>query len=127
MTLAVCCSACGNTRKPVYPVQGKVVYNGKAVPQALVVFHPVGGTTKDAARPSAHTDNEGQFTLTTYVSNDGAPLGEYVVTVHWTPLVKTREGDLTPGPDKLPAVYGKPDTTKLRIWVNEGPTRSPST
>src|SRR5262249_18859054 len=61
---------------------------------------------------------DGSFTLTTYVANDGAPVGDYAVAVTlrtppWDELGK-------PGPNQLPARYGQPQTSGLRAKVIEG-------
>src|SRR5260370_23778507 len=77
---------------PVHPVSGQVVYKGAPVPSALVVFHPANEPAPaaskpgDAApsgppRPLGKTDSEGKFRLHTYVGDDGAPAGDYAVTV----------------------------------------------
>jgi hypothetical protein len=64
----------------VFPVTGRVLLNGKAVPHAFVVFHPV---VLDSAnvRPHAQADGNGSFLLSTYDDRDGAPAGEYRITV----------------------------------------------
>src|SRR5260370_12538194 len=76
-------AGCNTGRKPVYPVEGRVLVNGKAAPRAIVTFNPVGDTSATAVRPVGHADETGKFTLTTYTEADGAPAGDYDVTLTW--------------------------------------------
>lgn len=80
---------CGETerfknRKAVYPVAGQFLVGGAPANGALIAFHPAGESGTGRALPSrATTDAEGRFELTTYATSDGAPEGEFVVTVYW--------------------------------------------
>ena len=97
--LAVLLSSCArNTRKPVYPVHGQVLVNGKPAAGATVFFFPV-ESDPDAIAPYGVLDADGSFSLTTYLTFDGAPAGEYVVTIRW-PGAPQRPGDEA-GPDRL--------------------------
>jgi hypothetical protein len=120
--LAVLTSSCGKGgRKEVYPVRGQVFDgNGKPAVNALVIFHPADGDDKDTNKPRATVDEKGAFTLTTYENGDGAPEGEYVVTVEWRPRKKSpfdREGD-----DVFGGRYSNPKTSTLRARVQKEPT-----
>ena len=76
---------------PVHPVSGQVTYRGRPVPDALVAFHrvdhdapspkPGEGAGTSSPTPTGRTNAEGQFRLHTYVGDDGAPIGDYKVTV----------------------------------------------
>ena len=46
-------------------------------------------------------------------------------TLEWRKLVTTKEGDAEPGPNVIPDRYGKPETTPLKVTVNEGQTDLP--
>src|SRR5438270_3154183 len=85
--VALLCCSCGksNGRKPVFPVQGKVLFEGKPLPHAFLVFHPVDQTGTQATRAVATAEDDGTFAPTTYEAADGAPAGEYAVTVDWRP------------------------------------------
>src|SRR4051794_24262711 len=72
---------CAGKRKPVTPVQGQLTVDGTPAAQAVVVFHPVEGG--DDVRPTGTVDDQGNFKLTTYAPDDGAPEGEYLVSVTW--------------------------------------------
>lgn len=106
---------------PVYPVQGKVAYDGRPTPGAFVVFHPKGNSDKNAPRPSGYVDKDGVFHLTTFKSQDGAPPGEYVVTVELRQIVKKGD-DVELGPNELPTQYSAPNTSTLVAKVAEAPS-----
>lgn len=109
---------CGSGRKPVFPITGKVLVNGKPAAHAMVVFHPVGENGPDVVKPRGKVETDGSFTLTTYDGNDGAPAGDYQVTVEqWLSSGKADEGPS----NRLPARYAKPDTSGLTAKVNPTP------
>jgi hypothetical protein len=118
--LAVGLSSCGltDTRKPTFAVTGKVVDHGKPVPHATVVFHPADDAGPDAVKPRGTTTADGTFTLTTYDGNDGAPAGEYRVTVEQWLAGRPDEGPSS----RLPAKYAKPESSGLTATVGAGPT-----
>jgi hypothetical protein len=109
-------TGCSDGRRTVYPVDGSVTWKGKIPAGAQVVFHPVGRTDKDAIRPTGQVDEEGHFTLTTFSAGDGAPSGQYDVTVVWW----VSPGKSQPAVNKLPAAYARPDTSGQRITVSAG-------
>jgi len=115
----VCCSSCDkhDSRVPVYPVRGQVLVGDKPATKAFVVFHPAGAQDPQAMRPYGHAGADGSFKLTTYEADDGAPAGDYLVTVVW----------LAPGggedpPDLLKGRYRNADDSLLKVTVREGPT-----
>ncbi len=109
-------SCSGGGRQPVYAAHGQVFdSNQKPAVGAVVMFHPVKPVANDLAKPVGHVDQQGVFTLTTYKKGDGAPEGEYVVTVEWRPPKKT---PLDPDPpDLLRGEYGNPKTSTLRARI----------
>jgi hypothetical protein len=116
LALAGCSKA--SDRMPVYPVHGKVLVKGEPATEAFVAFHP----DPDNPAPAwivGQVDAEGNFALSTYVSGDGAPEGEYTVTITW----KQRGGPLNEfvGPDRLEGLYADPKTSKLRFRVEKKP------
>ena len=86
LTLACTASSCAKHNKDelaVFPVSGKVLFAGKPTPGAIAILHPVGDPDQKRPNPRAVVDREGNFKLSTYRTNDGAPAGDYVVTVDW--------------------------------------------
>jgi hypothetical protein len=120
--LSACASSgCGDGRAPTFPVSGQVLVNGKPAEGAFVVFHPKDGGEKEknVPRPYATTNAEGKFQLTTYEEEDGAPAGNYRVSVVWRPVPKSRlEAE---GPDKLKGKYSNPATSGLDAEISKAP------
>lgn len=127
LLLLPACSDSG--MKPTFPVAGQVLYQGQPAKGAVVSFHPLGDNAQAKPRilPNADCDADGRFALSTYNQHDGAPTGEYAVTVFWPgPKGKRQaedEGDEEErGEEKnqLPALYGNKDSTPLRFTVKPG-------
>lgn len=106
-------------RKPVAPVAGKVLLDGAPVPLAHIAFHSL---EPDPKRRSWVADGlveaDGSFALSTYQAFDGAPAGDYAVTVTWRVPAFDEAGK--PGPNKLPEKYAKAVTSELRAKVKSG-------
>ena len=69
---------CGDGGLPKrVPVEGSVLYKGKALEGATVVFQADGAPRV----ASGITDAAGKFKLTTYEPNDGAVVGTHKITV----------------------------------------------
>jgi hypothetical protein len=110
-------SGCGG-QKAVYHVHG-VVLDGKNKPAkgAVVVFHPAAADAAQDCKPVGTVDDNGEFVLTTYQSGDGAPAGDYVVTLvrpapRRTPL--DREGG-----DLLQGRFADPAASKITVTVEK--------
>lgn len=113
-------AGCGQHGPALYPVTGKVVgADGKPLEHATVVFHPVAGDAgPNAVKPRGKVGADGAFTLTTHTAGDGAPAGEYRVTVE---LWLGGKGDEPPA-NRLPQKFAKPDQSGLKATVGAGPT-----
>ncbi len=126
LILAVTVSGCGKSsepaRLPLHPVSGRVIYQGKPAAGAWVVFHPKNDPSLPS--PKAQADNQGNFSLSTYGPADGAPVGEYAVTVEWFKF-NTSVVDPVAGPNLLPAKYSTPQTTNVVAKVAEGANTVP--
>src|SRR5687768_17292422 len=75
--LAIGFAGCGSGSERPVPVGGKVTLGEKPVDGAVVTFHSKGG----GRSASGKTDADGNFKLTTINTGDGAPPGEYTVTI----------------------------------------------
>jgi hypothetical protein len=117
-------TGCSSDRVPLHSVRGQILYNNRPVARAMVIFHPLGEYPEKLPRPIAYTDAEGRFRMTTDRPGDGVPAGEYAVTVELRE--KTRTGvEKVRGRNLLPDRYSKPESTKLRCRVQEGPNELP--
>jgi hypothetical protein len=107
-------TACGGSKtKPTYAVKGKVLVNGQPAANAMVVLMPQ-QADDDTPRPRGLTDAQGQFQLSTYKQNDGAPVGKYDVTVEW---FNAAQDPRELGPDALKGKYAKAETSGLKAEV----------
>jgi hypothetical protein len=103
---------CNNRTIKTSPVSGVVRMNNKTLENVTVTFHNQNGT-----RSYGVTDSSGQFRLTTFKKNDGAPIGKGYFTITSNESV---EPGLDPPPDSLIVKlrkYSSPDTSGLEFEV----------
>lgn len=132
---------CGGNSSPVpvYPVEGTLKYQGKPVAGADITFFNAEANRSAFGR----TNDQGEFELTTFSSNDGAVAGKNVVTIQKfetpppaaTDVASTEsEAYVPPGFNKstdppkpksnFPEKYGSQETSGLIAVVNaEGPNK----
>ena len=116
----------GADRPAVVPVKGLVLYDGKPVEGAMVVFQP----EKHEHGAAGLTDANGAFRLRTFSPDAGAVPGEFKVSIRKT---QTRasgggaEADDAEHPEGqavetwlLPKNYSNPATSGLTATVTEG-------
>jgi hypothetical protein len=105
-------------RRPTHPVSGTITYKGQPVPQAYVVFQWADAKEPRRPRADAFTRADGTFTMSTYAADDGAPAGEYTVTVVQRRPLYDEAGK--PGPNQLPEKYARAETSGLKVTVKSG-------
>lgn len=105
-----------------HPTRGRLTVNGQPAGGAVVELHSTGETKPDVrnSRPWAVVQEDGTYTLSTYESGDGAPLGEYALVVRWPPDVN--QPSLV---DRLGNAYSRPEKSKWRVTINEGENELP--
>lgn len=111
-------------RAPTYPVRGAVKFNGQPTPGAFIVLHPKAPVDPPAPNPTGYVDAQGQFVLHTYGADDGAPEGEYDVTIRWQKPVE-KDGELAPGPNVLPVQYANPQKSNITVQIAAGENQLP--
>ncbi len=86
--LCLCsCSEHLPDRAPTYPVTGQIYVDGQPAAGLQVECHSVSGMDSAAPTVSATTtDPDGKFAISTYLSGDGVPEGEYRLTFVWRKL-----------------------------------------
>ena len=118
--VAAALASCGDGRVAVYPAHGKVLdEKGKPAAGAVVTFHPVAPPGGGVEAVSGTVGADGTYRLTTYETGDGAPAGEYVVTVCWYKPKKTPFDP--PPPDLLCGKYADRQASKFRFKVEPKP------
>jgi hypothetical protein len=96
------------------PVKGKVTYKGAPLAKGRITFMP----SKPGNTSSGEIVN-GEYTLSTYKPSDGAPAGQYKVSISsWT-----QEPDMqSAGVPAIPKKYFNADQSKLTADVTEKST-----
>jgi hypothetical protein len=115
--LALVLVGCGDARKPVFPVRGKMLFRGNPAVGALVVFNPVGESDPKAVKPQGLVESDGSFEVSTYGEKDGATPGEYIVTFVWMIEDAKTKSDWSP----LPPSWMQPEQSNLRVTIKDGP------
>lgn len=113
--------------KAVFPVQGQVLYENKPMAKAVIVFH--NADSADRTTPGhATADEQGRYKVHTYRVDDGAPAGDYIVTIYWPGTAPKSAGKSTVSPDaddstsgsvidRLQGRYSLVDKSPLRATV----------
>jgi hypothetical protein len=110
-------AGCGDGKVARYPVTGVVTVDGKAAPDATVMFYPVNVPAEAMKeRPFSQTDSSGKYELRTLMPGDGAPAGEYKVTIRW---LAASPGGGQPI-DRLGNRYWDPEKTSLTAKIEKG-------
>jgi hypothetical protein len=111
---------CGGGRLRVYPVSGKVLVKGQPAEGAKVIFY----TQKSELQrpgvpiPQGTVGTDGIFKLTTYNPDDGAPEGDYAVTITWMQVKKASDDpEQQVEADRLGGRYSTPDKSGLTAKV----------
>ncbi|MBI1916277.1 MAG: metallophosphoesterase [Planctomycetes bacterium] len=106
-------------RKKTHLAGGKVVLEGKPVPNATVVLWAYNAKTKRYGRVAdGLSESDGSYRLSTYKAFDGAPEGEYTMTAVRHEPQFDETGRRTP--NKLPERYAQPETSPLKATVRSG-------
>ncbi len=114
------CSQKDSSRIEVIPVKGEVHVDGKPVAGVQVQFVDVKGMDpKFPTSPSALTDQDGRFAITSYDVGDGAPAGDYTATFTWKEVAIFNQG--AERPDKLRDKYSNPQTSTFKVKVEGSP------
>jgi hypothetical protein len=112
-------AAVGCRQSDMAPVSGRVTFEGRPVPKAIVRFLP-------ESRPmaAAGTDDDGRYRLTTRRPMDGAYIGRHkVVVAPWMPGTGDTSG-VTAEPERpdIPKIVRDTDSTPLAVEVTaKGP------
>ena len=116
---AVGCGGGGISAPGTAPVSGSVLFKNRPVPGVKVTFHPQFNMGSIKFTPNGETGTDGRFTLSTAAANDGAPPGDYVVTLELLRGGADRLGrDIEV--DVWKGKYSDPATSQFRVTVKKG-------
>jgi hypothetical protein len=127
------CGKHEDSRVAVYPVVGKLLVAGKPAPRAEITLHLLTADGKfdtsmpmeKTIRPFAIVENDGVFRPTTYTQGDGAPAGEYAITVRW-PSYTIDAGEEIAGPDQLKGQYGDRNKPVQKVSIKPAENQLPT-
>jgi hypothetical protein len=103
----------------VHPTTGAIQFRGQPISGAFISLHPKGGSVTGAPSPRATVGPDGKFSLSTYDGKDGAPEGDYVLTVQWYKPIR-QGNELVGGPNVLPKKYASARTSDLIVKIAAG-------
>src|SRR5262249_16772574 len=103
-------------KRATYPVTGTVWFEGQRVQNAVLALHVYNEKTKKYSRSSdGMSECDGTYALSTYRAFEGAPEGEFKLTVTWREPLFDAAGK--PTENKLPARYATPEASPLTLTV----------
>lgn len=132
--LSLIAAGCGDaepSRIPVFPVAGTLLADGRPAAKYIVRFHPLAAklgprNNQEVATIATETDDAGRFHLSTYLADDGAPAGDYIVTILPGGLPEVEDGDgLSPRPPESADLtkYSDVDTSPFKATIKTGDNR----
>jgi len=120
--VGMCALGCSGSGK-LNPVTGKVMYKSQPLAGALVTFHPKGSKDFKTERPTGLTKEDGTFSISTG-KNEGAPEGEYVVTIICSQTPGNAGKKISTGGmetvDVLKGAYSGVENSRLLVTVKSG-------
>lgn len=132
ISIVTLCGCGSEDRLATAPARGKITLDGRPLAGAEIWLVPTDANpqvknAKITIRPYAKSDADGAFVLTSYLPDDGAPLGEYsaMVVPARSQFDQDLENDL-PATMKggkrapFPSKYTNPRTSGLVVTVKEG-------
>jgi len=114
--LALTAVSCGN-KNNLYPVSGKVMYQGAPAAGAAVFFYRQGVDPMNEHMTMGLVQEDGSFELVRGSLGKGAPPGEYDVAIEWKQVFGQSKGRPQHGPDKLQGRYADPKHPLLHATV----------
>jgi hypothetical protein len=131
--LGLCAVAAGcgkdDGRVDVFPVSGKVLAAGQPAEGAKVVFYPEDPQLQQPGMPVpyAFAGPDGSFRLRSYDPDDGAPAGEYNISVYWPgpPRAGATEEEMKEAKDRLGNRYLDPKKSGLHASIKAGDNELP--
>ena len=119
LSILIMTSGCGpvGDRIPVSKTSGKLVWSENQTMGLMIVLHPTDPTApRLPVQPTGVIQSDGTFEITCYETSDGAPAGEYIVTIREAPRAEDAKRPKLPPPK-----YLKNATSPLRIRIEKQP------
>lgn len=122
------CGSSTTKELATFPVTGLIKVNGKSPERAEIRLKPrvpLEDPKRRSVEPYAIVESDGSFQVSTYQDGDGAPPGEYAVTVIW-PEITVEGGEEVYGRDRLGHAFADPRKPVVTIEVIEGENEIPN-
>lgn len=86
-----------------------------------MIFHPLNQPELEKGMPRAVVEDDGSFSVTTLSAKDGAPAGDYAVSITWKTTTVKIPARKRPKrvPTNFPEKYQNPKTSGLIVRVEE--------
>ncbi len=111
-------ASCGSNKQGLYPVLGRVSWQGTPAAGATVFFHRQGtNSIKDHVTMGIVRD-DGTFQLVCGSLGTGAIPGEYDVTIEWKQVLDRNKGGPRRSSDRLNGRYADPSHSKFHVTVH---------
>ena len=112
-------TGCSGDDRGLAPVSGTVLFNGKPLPNAGIIFTPDEDNTRVGV---GSTDKDGKYKLTSFQINDGAKIGKYAITIRAeeggdSKLKPADALDFVRGKIITPLKYSRPENSGLTAEV----------
>ncbi|QDT52425.1 hypothetical protein Pan44_04360 [Caulifigura coniformis] len=120
--LCVFGAGCGESwEADTYPAHGELFINGKPAAGAFVTLIPAGEKVDiRESKPWGFVQDDGSYSIRTYEAGDGAPAGEYKLTIVWR--FDPRGQAET---DRLGFVYSRPEKSQWAVTIEPGENELP--
>jgi hypothetical protein len=114
--LALASASCG---RDLYPVSGKVTYQGAPAAGATVFFYRKGGNSMNEHLIMGIVQGDGTFELVCGSLGKGALPGDYDVLIQWKPVIGQGRGRPQRGPDTLRERFADRQHPRLQAKVEK--------
>ena len=121
--LGLACASCGNDK--LYPVSGKVMYNGVPAEGAVVFLNRQRRDRVNDHLVMGIVQEDGSFELVCGPLGKGAPPGEYDVLIEWKRVTANSKRRPQHGLDRLKGRYADPKHPLLHATVEARATKLP--
>lgn len=126
VAVALATTGCSKNEHNLYPVSGKVLYDGLPAAGAAVFFYRQDANPLEEQMIMGVVRDDGSFELVCGPWGKGAPPGEYEVAIEWKPVVGLRGGNPTRSHDRLNGRYADLNHLRLHATICAKPNELPA-
>lgn len=126
--LVLACASCsgrGNNEEPIYPVVGKVTYNGAPASGAVVYFRNKSHDERTQPAIMGFVQKDGSFEMVTGPLGKGAPAGDYDVLIEWKRVTGYGVRRPQTRPDLLQGRFDDPKRPLFHAKIEAGRNKLP--